>query len=305
MEIYKTGWIKENLGITRKTIIEMEKNKLLSKHTPGDYRYFTYDEVKIIWVIKVMHDIGLTYPEIKKYIDYLVNNEDKIINDDYFPKLMEKCINNLRQEIAEKQKSLEYASSIMLTGKIPVFPKKFGKVTVKEFNTLAKEEYSEEGKIGANVLELQELLKNITEDEEISNESLANLVNLFKSIFDSMELSKNGVFISLLFRISRYKELGCDNEKVQTLIEMMHDYKNDDEGFVYTREFSSAMFISGLTSGLSGMEIRKQLGDENYLFTLDALLFYGNFKSISEADELLEKVREGKISKYADGHFNV
>lgn len=305
MAVYKTGWIKEHLGITRKMIINMEKAELLPKHTAKEYRNFTYDEVKMIWIIKVMHDIGLTYVEIKDYINYLTENQDNIINDDYFPKLLEKCVNNLKQEIAEKKKSVEYASTIMLTGSFPAFPKNFGEVTAEKFNKIAKEEYSNEGRQAINYSELRDTFNEMIKSgiDYTNNETVNSLIDIFKKMFEFVDTAEESITLSLLFKISRYRNLGPESDKVQTLIDLMYDFKNDEEGNVYTKQFFAAKFISFITNGLVGIETRKQMGDDNYMFTLDALMYYGQFKNISEADDLLVRIETGKVSKYADGHI--
>lgn len=120
---YSRNWIKKNLGITLDTIKQYERKKLITplKNKENGYMEFTEKDLKKIWTIKLLRDIGYEAEYIKKIMDEEINFYDSL------------CIkaDELENEIERRKKVLEFLQTIKFIGVMPGV--KIGEVRFDDF----------------------------------------------------------------------------------------------------------------------------------------------------------------------------
>lgn len=129
---YSRNWIKKNLGITLDTIKQYERKKLITplKNKENGYMEFTEKDLKKIWTIKLLRDIGYEAEYIKKIMDEEINFYDSL------------CIkaDELENEIERRKKILEFLQTIKFIGVMPGV--KIGEVRFDDFLNSAIENWN-------------------------------------------------------------------------------------------------------------------------------------------------------------------
>lgn len=61
---YRVRWIEDNLGITRKTLQKYEEAGLIPDNKKGKHKEYSEEDVRRIWMIRVLQGIGYSMKEI-------------------------------------------------------------------------------------------------------------------------------------------------------------------------------------------------------------------------------------------------
>lgn len=274
---YQVKWVEKNLGITRKALRTYEDKGLIPKNEHGKYRNYSDNEIKALWLIKVINGIGYSLNEIRD----IINNQDY----DFLERLPEK-IEKLYREKEEIEKRIGYAEMIKLTGGFPSMPKEMGTVKFDDFyhNSLEKWNVNADDKTKAakNFIDFCQNLSSKEPTEEDVDE-LLNYISILAENSEMLDLFlyANDVFLGII----KQKEKGKDSHEIQSLIH--HLYEKTKE-MSQSKDLSVKSFVRLLASSFINGDIGKlnqnNLGKENCAFIADALAVFGGYASYSEIE---------------------
>lgn len=128
---YSVKWVEKNMGITRRTLRYYEEKGLLPENQNREYRNYSEEDLKRIWLIKTFLSIGFTTTELKNI------NDD---SEDLFYDMMSKKIKELEKDMKEKQVILDLARTMKISGRIPDV-KNIGTILFGDFFDISKEKF--------------------------------------------------------------------------------------------------------------------------------------------------------------------
>ena len=275
---YQVKWIEENLGITRKALRTYEDKGLIPKNEHGKYRNYSDNEIKALWLIKVINSIGYSLNEIRD----IINNQGY----DFLERLPEK-IEKLYKEKEEIEKRIGYAEMIKLTGRFPAMPKEMGTVKFDDFlqNSLKKWTVNSDNEI-QSMKKIIDTYLNLPSND-YSEEDIGNLLDCFSAFSDKTELLDFSFFINDVFeKIIEHKEKGENSPEIQELIRSTYDSMKK---IPQLENLTITNFVRYLSSFLVTGDIakvnQKIYGKENCFFIADALAVFGGYTNYSEIED--------------------
>jgi len=262
--------MEDNLGITRKMLRGYEETGLMPENPKWAYRDYDDDDVDRLWGICLLQGMGFTRKEIYR----IINDKDF----DFEASLAEK-IEQLESEMSEKERHLNYAKTIKLTGRFPARPKCMGNVKVKDFQRRAVESWNIANNQDSQ--EYQRLVEDMLtkEPEEWENAEVARMFAFFKQIaaIDKSVLLADAV---IPHEIAKRKEKGTKDPEVQILIKILYDnYKSFDEECSISEDKFARFYASSYLSGDIAKLRTKEFLPEDCEFIANAVASFAGYDS--------------------------
>ena len=268
---YQVKWVEEHLGITRKALRCYEAAGILPPNENGAYRSYDDDDIKQIWMIRVLQGMGFTIKEIAN----LINDEESDLNQ-----AITKKIEDLKLEILEKERHLGYAEQIKMLGRFPSFPKELGNITYQEFSENALENWNARNDPEfIAMMEIQKILSNPPEEWEKTK--LGKVLFALISGANLEAYEDNIVASSLICAIIERRELGFSHPEVQLLVKVLYEaiLKDDPQlGEVDIKSFIR-VYSSNFIAGDIGEIQKKRYGEEGCMFLANALAVFGGYEN--------------------------
>lgn len=274
---YTVKWLEDNLGITRKVLRLYEKVGLLPKNKDKKTREFSEEEIDRIWMYRTFQGMGFTMQET---FDFLSNE-----NSDFRTAISQK-VEELEIAVEEKQKHLDYAKFIKLTGRFPIRPKSNVPVKHSEFQKKVVDKWNAEsmGMSSDFPNYISQSLsygpKEYSEDEILS--FLSQIIDLS---------GVNGPFPKamatqhvIIEEITKRTNLHYSHPEIQVLVKILYDNMaaivNDTEFTPRSfARFSSSSFYS--FGDISRMQ-EHQYGEDQCKYLADAIAFFGGFENADD-----------------------
>ncbi len=267
---YQVKWVEENLGVTRKALRIFEEKGLMQKKKWVN-RDYTDEDIEKIWLIRVFQGMGYTLNEIVN----IFNSE----NYDFQTSISKK-IEELERIITDKQKHLQYAKNIKLTGRLPVWPKEMGSVTFEEFYNNAVNNWSKTDSLGGS---LAKYITNNNVDLSENNHNQNDLYSMIKLIDDNnISVEQYSTLLltqKYLDAISDKFELGADNAEVQVLVKLYYESTNRFAETAIPREHFGRLMSSAFVEGDVSSIYKNRYGLIKCEFIANAIAIFGGYKN--------------------------
>lgn len=269
---YKVKWVEENLGVTRKALINFELKGLMPKND-GGYRDYSDEDIERIWKIRVLQGIGFTVSEILK-----MTKEE---NFDFDSSIQMK-IGELEKKREKINKHLGYAKTIKTTGRFPSRPKVMGSVNFEEFYEKSLNDWNINNNGDDKVfLDLFDKYSNLS-PEDFEKSDVGKVFKLCEKLQNYPDLLMD----SYLFprEIAKRKNLGTNHSEVQLLVKMLYDskIKNIPESSAMSLDqfvrFESSAYKSGDVARMN----RENFGEDGCDFIADAIAVFGGYENYNE-----------------------
>lgn len=218
---YSIKWIEENLGITRKAIRYYEEKELLPKNQNSEYRNFNDEEIKRIWYIKTFLNMGFTATELKN-----LNN----LTDKEFYNIMTNKVEELTKEIKEKERVLEVANTVKLTGRIP-YLEKLGDMKFDVFIDKVKNDFVIKSP------EYEEQLINIMNNVSLTNNNSIysiDKIEQVKELLGNNEVRMAKIIESYYMLLNEFQDQDYKSEFIQKIVEKFYIYLKNNASSEFT-----------------------------------------------------------------------
>ena len=267
---YNVKWVEDNLGISRKALINYEKNGLMPENINRQYRDYDDDDIDRIWAIRVMQGMGYTVKEIANIV------EDENFN---FEESLGVKINELEDKKEKLEKHLGYAKTIKFTGRFPSRPKKMGEVKFDDFQEKALEGWNiTEDTQAAEYQKLADVILSKS-PEEWDDTDLGRMFAFFENIA-SMDTDFILADYVLPREIIKRKDLDPCHPEIQLMVKLIYDYhKALPELTEMTIEQFSRFYSSSYFSGDISKLKSSDFTEEECEFIADAVAIFGGFKN--------------------------
>ena len=277
---YRIKWVTEHLGITRKAIRNYEDKGLLRKGTYEDpetkYREFDEDDIKTLWLYKMLQEMGFSVNEIKEAVA-----DGK-----------ELSFQNKMEDLEARKKNIEEAMELLRYIKIlGGFPdtKHIGSVTYDQMRKGMLEFFEAVPEFNR----MKELFTTINEAKEkdrisgTSEEMLESFADRFKEICSTSYPFKQEAYLEALAALSKQADhkdpsvqiiaglfCKCLLDHVKTVAEVP---EHIDEKFLARGQV--IIFVEG---GDFYEANREKYGEEACSFIAKALSYYAGYESVDE-----------------------
>lgn len=283
---YRVKWVEENLGVTRDALKYLEKKGLIPKNENRKYREYSDDDLRRIWLIRILQGIGYTPDEI---LD-LINSETTSI-DNTLPEKIRR-LEKVREKI---DVFLGYAKMIKLSGRFPSMPKDMGSIKFDEFYRKSIDGWNIKD---FHVLEeLQELTDEAIKEGQMNqnsiNEDIKNVLDDFDPLNPSGPLLEASFMEKALCKsIIRRMGSGTNDQEVQALVSCMYENLNEllNENKM-TKEQFGRIYATSFVAGDMARLREKTYGKEGCEFIANAMAIFGGYKGIDDAEVFFGKER--------------
>lgn len=281
---YRVRWIEDNLGITRKTLQKYEEAGLIPDNKKGKHKEYSEEDVRRIWMIRVLQGIGYSMKEI---LD-LAESDDASIDYTIGEKI--ERLENIKKKL---DIYLGYAKMIKLTGRFPSLPKDMGSVKFDDFYRKVISGWN------LNFFPEVEELQNIV-DESVKNnrtgkegikEEIKDVLDDF-NLLDPSEPLIEASFMEKALCKSIIKRIGStpDNTEVQVLISCMYENLNALSGeYKMSKEQFGRIYGSSFIAGDMARLREQSYGKEGCEFIANAMAIFGGYSGLDDPDLLFGK----------------
>lgn len=281
---YRVKWVEENLGVTRDAIKYLEKKGLIPKNANSKYREYSEDDIRRIWLIRVLQGIGYTPDEI---LD-LINSETMTI-DNTLPEKIRRL-----EKVKEKiDMFLGYAKMIKLTGRFPSMPKDMGSIKFDEFYRKSIDGWNL--KDFSTLEELQEITDEAIMKEQMSQNSIKEDIKNVLDDFDPLNPPEPLIEASFMEKAickSIIKRIGSapDDLEVQALVSCMYENLNTlfEENKMSKEQFGRIYGSSFIAGDMARLRERSY-GKEGCEFIANAMAIFGGYSGLDDPDLLFGK----------------
>ena len=265
---YSVKWVADNLGITRDMIRHYENANLIPKNQKGKYRDFNDEDIERLWGIKLLIEIGFSTKEIEALI--------MEVNIDFDVAIANK-VKELEREVTKKTLYLEFAKTIMLTGRIPTV-KEMGSLKINDFLAYARKNWNiyADSKIAPFVKAIESLA---TKDiDEWSLNDGENILTMLENI-DIEEIKRTITVNTYLQLISDMQDFGFENVAVQRVVRLLLEYlikhyMNLADDVQAVSILFAKHFASNFLYGNLAKVYENNYGKNGCLFIAKAIAFY-------------------------------
>ena len=281
---YRVKWVEENLGVTIDAIKYLEKKGLIPKNANSKYREYSEDDIRRIWLIRVLQGIGYTPDEI---LD-LINSETMTI-DNTLPEKIRRL-----EKVKEKiDMFLGYAKMIKLTGRFPSMPKDMGSIKFDEFYRKSIDGWNL--KDFSTLEELQEITDEAIMKEQMSQNSIKEDIKNVLDDFDPLNPPEPLIEASFMEKAickSIIKRIGSapDDLEVQALVSCMYENLNTlfEENKMSKEQFGRIYGSSFIAGDMARLRERSY-GKEGCEFIANAMAIFGGYSGLDDPDLLFGK----------------
>lgn len=273
---YKVKWVEDNLGITRDALRYLEKKGMLPKND-GRNREYDDDDIKRLWIIRVLQGIGYSVQEI---VD--------MAKDD--GKSMDVTIGDKISKLEKVQKKIDlflgYAKMIKLTGRFPAMPKDMGSVKFDDFYRKSINEWNlKDFPIMDQAERVIDTVLN-KPAEQWTEQDLDKGLQFIESMELTETMGRTALTEDTLCRlIIKKRNLNFANPEVQVLMKCM--YENLNEAYSEENKMTVEQFVriysSSFTSGDIARMRKQNYGKDACRFIADAIAVFGGYGNAEEA----------------------
>lgn len=201
---YSVKWVENNMGITRRTLRYYEEKGLLPKNQNSEYRNYSEDDLKRIWLIKTFLSIGFTTKELKNLSDD---------SEDIFYDMMSKKIEDLEKDLEKKQLILDLARTMKISGRIPDI-KKIGTILFDDFFDLSKEKFQ----IKKNISVDKYVNKYKSNDNSYSDKD----IEAIKELIQKEDIIISNYIQSYYTVLSDFQEYDSNSDFIQSIVKQLY-----------------------------------------------------------------------------------
>ncbi len=279
LDVVKTG-IDRNFirQCEDKTIIRPKRTSSGWVREDYERRIYTQEDVEKIWVTYLCRKMGLSFNQIKSFLNGENISLRQSLND---------LINNYEKEIEERKAIIEFMKYVRGLGFIPKPPN--NPLGSKNFTSYIKDfmnQLDEDGKL-KEIINVSEYISEIDNIENTSKEEIEYLQNSINSIFPNAE---NELFEKIGTQYIELKSnihLEPQNEQVQQIIQRIYLLNNElNCGKLSVWDFAINMLEMLDSDSVFKENLVKFLGKKGVEFYEKALIqFLVKYKLIEKAKE--------------------
>ena len=268
---YSIKWVTEHMGITRDMIREYEKQGIIDKKSSQnpDNRYREYDEgdLRKLWTIKLLIEVGFKIKQIKAFFDGEEQN---------FEHSIEELLAKRKEELSSLTRKINLIENILWTGRMPDI-KKVGTVTINDFMDSVYKCWGIPSETGYFEF-LDFFFENSVEKQniELSDDTFMNL----KELASNSGINRVIAYSELIFELDE----DYHSRIVQTIVDMMYktyktivdinECKTDLSKKLFAKHYAS-LFIEGKI----GQYYRSSYGELACQTIADAISYYAGFEN--------------------------
>lgn len=280
---YKIGWIVKNMGISRKSVLEYERKGFIKPIRNIDnmkYREFSEEELKQIWIIKLLVELGYSFKEISSF-------EENAEND--FRESIEKKISLLEKRKHELELLIGHAELIKTTGIMPSLPKNMGSIKFYDFLEYSYKNWNVD--VDQETKLMSEIVKKYIENPEyqISEREIMDLFEnrlLKKSDeWDENDEKKIKEYLSIQIKLDSYhKELinlykqPCSSPQVQSIVKKIYAFESEFLFPEYSKNVTIQSYVekkmASFTESDMSILFEKEYGKEQCEFMAKAFKYF-------------------------------
>lgn len=265
---YGVKWVKDNLGITRSALRMLEEKKLMPENEGENPRNYSDEDIERIWTIRVLQGIGYTLSEL-----YEMQKDDGFDCES----TLENKIQELEAKKAQMEKLIGYAKCYKLTGRFPYDSKDIGKITFKEYQENALENWNVNS--DPEIRKGQEIIDKVIKwnDENIDEDEFFQVMEYAMKLDEKLS-NKDALFLeSVLPReILKRKKNGPADTEVQLLVKMLYE-NNSSLVSDMTKDFFVRCASSCYMVGDVAKIHEQEFGKEGCRFIADAIAVFGGY----------------------------
>ena len=274
---YKIKWLENNLGVSRKAIINYEEKGLLPPNDGKD-REFSEEQVQQIWTIRLLQGMGFSLKEIG----------DMSRKDGFdFEKELNKKVDELEEVKKNITAVIDYARSTKFTGRIlNIRPEMMGKIRFNDFYKRMLEESDLTSEFSEATAKC---FRNIDKPQEeiLSEMSEAEILQMTLDMYSAVKDGDMPVFnLHIPRQIVKRIDLGADNSEVQLLVKMIYEDFTEKHPGASLKQFVRYVGCQYVMGDIRNVNVQ-YFGEEGCAFLADAIAVFGgysDYKSFLEED---------------------
>ena len=278
---YGPKWIEDNLGIKRSTLRVYERNGLLP-HRQETWREYTKEEVKFIWMLKVLTSVGFSHKELREAIEG---------GDLDIRKGLTERLSVLEAQRDEIEKNIRYLKEIKQTGRIPTWPKQ-GLEKYDDFQENAKRAIVSDD-VDSTMEELAAMFMEFLEGGSKENAFLGFIRTIMYgdlSLLESEKDLKASIAINNLLQIIASKRrLDPHDSYVQALVRALYEAEEElvaAQGYKLTLPIFACHNVASLTSfGDNAVISKAQLSAEGCEYAAKAIAIFAGYEEPDDVND--------------------
>lgn len=227
----KVHEVCKSIGVTRRTLHYYDEIGLLSPTVRTESGYRLYDDAAVEKLFKILLLSELGYP--LNDIQEMMNNPDVDLRDS-----IGNQIEILNKKKARLENLIGYASTIKLTGIIPLNFEEYGDITFEEFIEKSKNSYNmniftnnKEGvnnNLDSKLIQKAEELLTLPEKEWDKYETL-EILEMAKNILSVIDINEIRTQNELMDEFVNFVDKDVNSKEVQEHVKKFYDYLNNDK----------------------------------------------------------------------------